>query len=94
MVAVTRRHDAAQYDGTNGNYLIGEWNTTCRFISDQDGILTYLNADGEEITARAGDWLIQTHTADRWPYPEASERFANIWRPIAEAPDEPAQPEG
>ncbi|MFD4527863.1 hypothetical protein ACFWP7_28815 [Streptomyces sp. NPDC058470] len=45
------------YDGTNGEYIAGQWCTGIGFVSDTGTVLTYTDYDGYEQTINVGEWI-------------------------------------
>lgn len=67
MPTVTGRKTSIQYDGTNGAFIAGTWDTGIGFVSDTGTVLTYSDRDNAHQTADLNQWLIVNSVDDGYP---------------------------
>lgn len=74
-----------QYDGTNGSYIAGTWNTAITFVSDTGTVFTYQDSDTYNQTADLNDWLIANQVSDGYPTVMSPSEYAEYFVEIPEA---------
>lgn len=80
MTTVTRKYSSIQYDGTNGSYITGTWNTSITFVSDNGTTFVYKDGDNTNQNVSVGNWLIrQAGVSDSFPVLETNSNYAARW---------------
>lgn len=86
MTTVTKKYDSIQYDGTNGSYIAGTWNTYITFVSDNGTTFVYQDGDDTNRNVSVGNWLTQQMgVGDSFPALETNSEYLARWVPVPEA---------